>query len=305
VSRPARAPRPSLLARRLGLPSGWLPGPPLDFNPVLWREWQRRRPARWLRLVWLAYGLLAAFFTLFTLAVSFRGPRGPLSAWVGGLLVAIGLLLLVVDAATSLAEERARGTLDLLLATPLPTSAIVLGKWLGSYRAVLWLAVLPLLLAAGAVEEVRGWLAVLLLAAVVVVYGASVNGLGLALATWFRRPALALAVVVYVLVTVGWFLLAVLLFRPVPDGEGIACLSPFVAAAGMTAVAHRSGSLGYFWVYLGWAAFWLAVHLALAVLLLALTLLTFNRCVGRVGVRARPRAVRPRPAAVASAAARA
>src|SRR6516165_565962 len=31
----------------------WLPGPSLDRNPVLWREWHRKRPSRWVRFAWL------------------------------------------------------------------------------------------------------------------------------------------------------------------------------------------------------------------------------------------------------------
>jgi ABC-type transport system involved in multi-copper enzyme maturation permease subunit len=299
AGRPARAPRPSRLGRRLRLPLGWLPGPSLDFNPVLWREWHRRRPSRWQRLVWLVYGLVAAFFTLFALVELFGpGPRSPLSAWVGGLQVSFGLLLLTVDAATSLAEERARGSLDVLLTTPLPTRSIVLGKWCGSYRTVLWLAVLPLLLAALAVQEARGWAAVLVLLAVILVYGASVTSLGLALATWVRRPmvALALGVVLYALVTVGWVFLVMTLFRMGPASEGIATASPFYAAGGATAVAHRSAELPEMWKFLGWIAFWLTIHFFAALALLLLTLATFNRCVGRMNQRDLPRKRPARPA---------
>ena len=77
----------------------------------------------------------------------------PASAWVNGFQVSIGLLLLSVMASTSLAEERARGSMDLILTTPLSTGEIVIGKWLGAYRVVPLLAVLPaLVIAAGAVR---------------------------------------------------------------------------------------------------------------------------------------------------------
>ena len=33
----------------------WLPGPSLDGNPVLWREWHRNRPSRWMRIIWTIY----------------------------------------------------------------------------------------------------------------------------------------------------------------------------------------------------------------------------------------------------------
>jgi ABC-type transport system involved in multi-copper enzyme maturation permease subunit len=291
ASRSAGAPRRSLLTRRLGFRPAWLPGPSLDFNPVLWREWRRRRPSRWMRLVWLFYGLTAAAFSVYALVEMLQQrPRSPLSAWVNGLQVAFGLLLLTVGSVTSLADERTGGTLDLLLTTPLPTRAIVLGKWWGSYRTALWLAVLPLLLAAGAVEEARGWVAVLLLLAVLLIHGASVTSLGLALATWVRRPVVALAVgvVVYVLVTVGWVFLVVVLLGPSPHSEGVATASPFFAAGGATAMAHRSADLPGMWEFVGWIVFWLTVHLVAAVVLLGLTLATFNRCVGRMGVRGSP-----------------
>ena len=57
--------------------------------------------------------------------------------------VATGLLLLSVSAATSLAEERQRGSLDVLMATPLPTRSIVWGKWWGTFRPVPRLLILP------------------------------------------------------------------------------------------------------------------------------------------------------------------
>ena len=57
------------------------------------------------------------------------------AAWVNGLQVAAGLRL-SAGAATSLAEERVRGSLDVLMTTRLSTAEIVLGKWLGNYRFV-------------------------------------------------------------------------------------------------------------------------------------------------------------------------
>ena len=55
--------------------------------------------------------------------------------------VSLGLLLLSVSAATSLAEERVRGSLDVLLCTPLSTRSILVGKWWGSFlqsRCMSW-----------------------------------------------------------------------------------------------------------------------------------------------------------------------
>ena len=58
--------------------------------------------------------------------------------------VSIGLLLLSVSAATSLAEERDRGGLDVIMATPLETREIVWGKWWGTFAMVPRLAILPI-----------------------------------------------------------------------------------------------------------------------------------------------------------------
>ena len=57
--------------------------------------------------------------------------------------VAVGLLLLSVSAATSLAEERVRGSLDVLLSTPLSTRSILIGKWWGAFRLVPHVLVWP------------------------------------------------------------------------------------------------------------------------------------------------------------------
>jgi hypothetical protein len=119
-----------------------LPGPSLDGNPVLWREWWHRRPSRWARLAWLLYGLVATLVSLLAVYVVFgNNPWGPgVCAWVNALQVSIGLILVCVTAGTALAEERDQGSLDLLLATPLTTRAIVWGKWLGAYCTVPLLA---------------------------------------------------------------------------------------------------------------------------------------------------------------------
>ena len=70
---------------------------------------------------------------------AFERPRPMRDEVVGlmnGFQVAVGLLLLSVGAATSLAEERVRGSLDVLLSTPMSTRSILAGKWWGSFRRV-------------------------------------------------------------------------------------------------------------------------------------------------------------------------
>ena len=70
------------------------------------------------------------------------------AAHVNAWQVAIGLLLLSVSAATTLAEERDRGSLDVIMTTPLTTREIVWGKWWGTFAMVPRLAILPIWVAA-------------------------------------------------------------------------------------------------------------------------------------------------------------
>jgi ABC-type transport system involved in multi-copper enzyme maturation permease subunit len=121
------------------------PRPSLDDDPVLWREWRRGRSTRLARIVWGTYIVLAVAGT--AMAVTTSGPtRGnglQSMAMVNGLQATFGLLLVSLAAPTILAEERVRGSLDVLMATPLPTERIVLGKWWGAFRNVPALVLLP------------------------------------------------------------------------------------------------------------------------------------------------------------------
>src|SRR5262249_13905122 len=67
-----------------------LPSPALDGNPVLWREWHRRRPSRWSVAVWGTFGVLSAGFSLFAIveALAAAGPAGAGIGMIGGVHVA-------------------------------------------------------------------------------------------------------------------------------------------------------------------------------------------------------------------------
>jgi ABC-type transport system involved in multi-copper enzyme maturation permease subunit len=208
-----------------------LPGPWLDLNPVLWREWHRTRPSRLGRIIMALYVALAAVFS-FGVILS-NSPS--VAAWVNGFQVFAGLLILSVTAATSLAEERVRGSLDVLMTTPISTRQIVLGKWLGTYRMVPAFAILPALIVIGGVGmNTEKWPMVGLFVAYVLCAGAAVTGLGLVMAMWCSRlgRAVALTVTIYVLVAVGWFFVALMLFAP--NQEGSAMASPFLWSAVIT-----------------------------------------------------------------------
>jgi ABC-type transport system involved in multi-copper enzyme maturation permease subunit len=216
---------------------GWmarLPGPSLDGNPVLWREWHRNQPSRMARILWGLYWLGAILSTGIgihdAIAYGMDNPTGGFVLMSTLVLQSfLGLMLLGARAPTSLGEERVRGSLDVVMATPISTGAIVWGKWMGAYRAVLWLAILPGVAAAimayatpsmpasvggpgrfGANFVPLTFADRLATPALVVgellSYGAAIVSLGLFLATWTHRPgrAVAVNVAVFIVVAVGW-----------------------------------------------------------------------------------------------------
>jgi ABC-type transport system involved in multi-copper enzyme maturation permease subunit len=294
------------LARSRQPPRFWrhrVPGPSLDANPVLWREWHRNRPSRWSGLVWILYLSLAALFSV----LAALGGDGGVTAWVNGLQVAIGLLLVSVSAATSLAEERVRGSLDVLLSTPLPTATLVLGKWLGACRVVPILVILPVVAITPVVigetiwpTQPRAWFealaALVVMVFLILAQGAAIVSLGLALATWVARlcRAVALTVTTHVLMTVGWLFLGLMLLEDrVFEGMGMA--SPFFGVGNLTFwLVDSSGPMQRFEV-LAWGLFWGCIYSLVAAGLVAATLRTFNRCLGRIESRADVPAALARP----------
>jgi hypothetical protein len=223
----------------------WLPGPSLDRNPVLWREWHRNRPSRMTRILWGTFWLGAIAGVGLGLANAIESgidtPSGGFVLIISLVMQSfLGMMLLSGQAPTSLGEERVRGSLDVLMSTPISTRAIVLGKWLGTFRVALWLAILPGLAAAimacaiPAVPPsammpagtppnvVPVTLADRIATPALVVgemlsYGAAITSLGLLLATWIARPgrAIAISVAAFVLVAIGWpFAFEMFIWRP-------------------------------------------------------------------------------------------
>src|SRR5207248_3183536 len=117
-----------------------------------------------------------------------------------------------------------RGSLDLLAATTLSTPAIVLGKWLGTFRLVLPWTIGPGLVGLALAtarespslarpglppdffqEMSRGELlyGAALLVATILVHGAFLTSVGLVVATWIQRQSRAVAVSVGLFVMVA------------------------------------------------------------------------------------------------------
>jgi ABC-type transport system involved in multi-copper enzyme maturation permease subunit len=270
--------------------SSWgLPGPSLDGNPVLWREWHARRPTRWVLILWALYAALAVGCTATTAWLTASGTPGRWAAgsFLNALQVAAGMLMLSISAASSLAEERVLGSLDVLLATPLSTRSIVWGKWWGTFRAVPVLAILPGLATAAIAWHHGHWSGVVLVVGLVVAYGSALTSLGLALATWVPRlgRAVGLCVAAHVGITVGWVVFVAILTPRAPGltGPGLASFSPFLGVMLPNVEMQIPRPAPSQWhEAVGWVTFWILVDAALAAALLTAVLLTFNRCLGRV-----------------------
>ena len=213
-----------------------MPAPSLDRNPILWREWHRSRPSPWMTiLVGLTIGTTTVACVIGSIALWLEGvdpgrgsPVAYAGIWSYLLQVAFGLLMFSAVAPMSLAEERQRGSLDVLMTTPLSTRTIVMGKWLGTFRLVPWVVLGPglvaLALATGHRPGLsRQWSAdsslgdrlfgVALFVATILAHGAAITSVGLILATWIRRQsrAIAVSVTLFVLVSIGW---PILVFEP-------------------------------------------------------------------------------------------
>ena len=316
ADRPAKRAAPEAPARIVRR----LPAPPLDGNPVLWREWHRKLPSRWTGRFWAAYTAISAAASAFILLNYYLAPAGrgywdgqtywhfsppACAAYVNALSVAIGLLLLSVSAATALAEERDRGSLDVVMATPLPTATIVWGKWWGTFALVPRLLILPTWVAAGMAMVSGQVVAALLLVGLILAYAAAITSLGLALATWMPRMSrvVTASVIAYVLASVGWpILLEGLHAYSYGDPESQfarSLASPFLGIYALSGLAGRlaystnsMGSGGYsergIALIYDWAARWIVVYGTTAAVLALATRATFDRCLGRVYGATRP-----------------
>ena len=313
ASRPKRRGRAFAALRRIGLPLRWLPGPSLDGNPVLWREWHRGRSSRpiWLlmmALVLASTGLcLHGAYEVFVQGFNNRaGFSGVMAMMIQTLF---GLLMLVVFASLSFSEERRRGSLDVLLATPLSTRSIVSGKWLATFRVVPLLAIGPCLLCwafaqddlsrflATQPAQVRSWynslgpqgraFGVALAALTILAHGAWITSLGLALAVWVRREsrAIALAVAAYVLIAVGLPFVVIFLAGP-SGGNTMGDLAWFYASSpvmvGLQLVEILSARPPRSVIALNWIAAWDAIATVAAFALYEATVRTFDRKFDRV-----------------------
>jgi hypothetical protein len=262
-------------------------GSMLDKQPVFWRECRLQRPAGWVGWLCGAYVAGAIFFSVLAVVeCSGRGVRTT-TIWAGpfnGFQTAVGLLLLSLVTPASLAEDRARGSLEVLLSTPLSSRSIVLGKWLAHYRTVPWLAILPGIVAAAHAVPLGRWVGIPLVVATVLAQGAAVTSLGVALAIWIPRldRALTLSAAVAVFFTVAWIpLMFVLSGQDRELGMGLAAASPLFGVGAFTSEMVDAPPTDWS-RFMGWAAFWIVVAAVASLALLCAALASFDACLGRV-----------------------
>ena len=326
-----RIPRLGLpwLGERMAAIRRWmerLPGPSLDGNPVLWREWHRSKPSRMARILWSLLWISGVLVTAIGIHDAFV--HG-VETMTGGFMIhtavilqsVFGLMLVSVQAPTALGEERTRGSLDVLMAAPISTRAIVWGKWMGTYRVVLWLVVLPGIAAtviAATVPDVpprfraglagtpigRIGLADRVLASVLIVaemlsWGAAFTSLGLLLATWTPRVgrAIGISLAIFLLLSFGWLFLAGIVILPalttwVSSRYNIDAVDLLwidqgilafspVAAPIMTIQALDSAAASR-WQFWVVMSVWCVLAWAAAGAMYWLALRSFDRCLGRM-----------------------
>lgn len=295
--RPAKREKPGGAAGVLR----WLPGPSLDGNPVLWREWHRKRPGKWAGRFWTAYAAASGLASLGVIAASYMAPWSREWGWsrdwgrelapmVNAWQAAIGLLLLSASAPMALAEERDQGSMDVIMATPLATREIIWGKWWGTFALVPRLLIFPTWVVVGLAMVSENWLAPLLMLGLIVAYAAAITSLGMALATWVPRlgRAVAWSVTLYALAAIGPVAVAIsLTFQALvssPTAEVFLPASPYFGVLATTEMAGRmpfqpGRDLRFLSVYI---PFWIGALAVFSLVLMRATLATFDRRMGRV-----------------------
>ena len=242
---------------------------------------------------WTLYSALGVLWIVLSLNVFINSTGNQeMIAIMSMFQVLLGLLLLSVNAATSLAEERVRGSLDVLLCTPLSSRSILVGKWSGSFLQAAHVLAWPAILGGILVVQSGHWISFVFLLGLVAAYCANITSLGLAFATWISRlgRAVALTVSVCVVFSIGWIVFLFML--TFPNGSNDNLLSGhghgsplygtiFATLAVAPGAMLLPGRIGTIVVTFG-AIIWIVAHSAAAFLLFLATLASFDSCLGRV-----------------------
>jgi hypothetical protein len=252
------------------------------------------QPSRWAQIAAMVCFVLGMIWSVDALL---GWPVGARAFWINGVQFTVALLVLGAAASTSLFEGRRVGSVDLLMTTELSGGRIVLAKWLGTCRLLPPLLIVPAWVVIRCGVPLEG---LLLLIVYMLSISAAVISLGLACGTWFSRrfPAIALSVGLIGLILVAGPLVADL--RTADAGtRNLSMGSPFSGANAMTLelAGYASSELSFTM----WALGWSLCYCVCAVVLLSMTMATFDRCLGRAPALG-PRSVRMRSLPVRTAA---
>ncbi len=244
-----------------------------------------------MRLAWAVYWAFGVVWIVIALQSLASGITNvDIIATLNVFQVGVGLLLLSVNAVTSLAEERTRGSLDVLLTTPLSTRSILVGKWGGAFRTVPQLLFAPAVTSLLIACDSGRWIKYLHFLALLLAYSAMIVSMGLALATWQSRlgRAAASCVAGYVALSIGWPALVLALAGGtvhnndrvvLPLVFGSPLLGTLFGTLGLSGPHRLPGDAFDILIGLG---LWTAIYGALATCLYEATVATFDRCLGRV-----------------------
>jgi ABC-type transport system involved in multi-copper enzyme maturation permease subunit len=268
-----------------------LPGPSIDRNPLLWREWRRVRPSRFATAVATIYFLLCIGFTLLAMQVGLWNRWTSFPHLVNDFQVGLGMLLVAGASVTLLGDERAGSTgLDVLLVTPLSTQAVIEAKWWAAFRLLPLLLLMPVALASVRAALFGGWLGVALIAGLVFVQGAFVTTIGLAFSVWTSsvRRAMIMSVAIYLIVSlIG--LLPRFMWGDSATATGLSAMSPFVASGypiveyiDINFFRHRAKQC------INWSVLWIIAYTLASIVTLVILLISSDRCLGRAEDRRSP-----------------
>jgi ABC-type transport system involved in multi-copper enzyme maturation permease subunit len=213
-------------ARRSGLYARTV-RPLLALSPSLWLECRCGWQSGWTRAIWILYWVVAGCVTAVLVGQSAvlasAGIAVDSFARINSLQMTIGLLLLTIPSITSFSEDRARGTLAVMLTTPVSKRTIILSKWLGVFRMAPLLAILPCALIGSLELADRRFGDVSLFLGLMAGYGAALVSLGLYLSLTMASLGRALAsiIVTFVFVTAGWALFMIFVPTGIEEVRGL------------------------------------------------------------------------------------
>src|SRR5262249_39266539 len=149
-------------------------------------------------------------------------------------------------------------------------------------RQALAVAIFPIMVGFAIACYTNNTAQFLMLAALILAYGAVTTSLGLALATWVRRygRAIAWSVAIYVVVSATFIIIPALFWDHGGESTGfLLCGSPFYGAAVLTdGISDRPGMRDPEFKPMEWGAIWVVTYTITAVALYFAVIETFNRC---------------------------